>query len=386
MTGSCTLRFSAPLIALLRSLAETSDNYLALAIILGIDKRKLSTLDLSGVDPSILATELTLLGICALSAIPEGLVVFYHMLKKSRSTLDKHSHQHGHDHHHHHHSCPSLRKALSLAINAIGLTLRSGLTLVSVREFMGKFILPYCGRSLHPLAKLLIQWGPGIPIALGGQIIAGRYTEAEHTHAHITGQHSHSKKTQLMKAIMLLVYASTFTSHALGYFFDVKEITDATPKKPDWAQFTCYGIGLVLCAITALQDSFLEGHHVGESKEFAKTLSCSFPDVIGMIGALINIFAHAFPGFAGGVVFLRTFHVDDVYCWLIAGAFAAMDMFPSLALHGRYIIEACRDLASCMTGKSKSAIAQTTEYTEPEIMSEETSLLPIANTPSTSIN
>lgn len=370
-------------ISSLAILAETTDNYLALAVILGFDKEKSIThLSFANVNPNKLAVELTLLGICAVSAIPDGLVVFYHMLKKNRQILEQHNTEH--DETVHHHSCPTLRKALSVAINGVGLLLRTGLTIVSVKEFMNNFILPYCGEAMHPVARHMLRWGPGIPVAIGGRFIGGMYTEAAHTHDHLIGNHTHSSdKTKWVTMLTFFVYTTTFISHAMGYFFDVKEITDETPPKPQWAQYLCYGIGLLLCAITAIQDSFLEGHHVAEVKDFAKTLSCNIPDVIGTIGAVIEMLVHALPGFAGGIVFLKTFEIDEVNCWILAGAFAALDMFPSLALHGRYIVEASRDLSSCLTGRPFNA---ETDDEEHQIDMDEITPLSHNNNPHTNIN
>ncbi len=331
-------------VSLLSILALTAENYFALAIIFGLHDKPLPK------DTNIgqLALEITTLLIALGSAIPDGFVIFYHMLQERNRLL--------HEEHHHAHednekpSCPILRKTISLVINIIGSLLRMGLTVVAVKELTNKFIVTPWSNSISDVLKQILLWGPSA-ILSAIATIGSVFTEGHHTHNALTeSQLSLSTlcnvKQLCLKIIPCTVFFTTLLSHGAGYYLDSYAIISQIPNQSESIQLLLKLLGGLLAVSPALQDGFIESRHVEMVTDFARTLRCTMSDAIGILFALINMFAHGVPSFAGTYLIFKTFNADNAIALTFSAILSGIDAIPSLAMHGRYIIEACRDIAN----------------------------------------
>lgn len=331
-------------VSLLSVLALTAENYFALAIIFGLHDKPLPK------DTNIgqLALEITTLLIAMGSAIPDGFVIFYHMLQEHNRLL--------HEEHHHEHennekpSCPLLRKTISLVINLISSLLRMGLTVVAVKELTNKFIVTPWSNSISDVLKQIILWGPSAILSVFATI-GSVFTEGHHTHNALTeSKLSLSRlcniKQLCLKIIPCTVFFTTLLSHGTAYYLDSYAIISQIPNQSESIQLLLKLLGALLAISPALQDGFIESRHVEMVIDFARTLRCTISDAIGIVFALINMFAHGVPSFAGTYLIFKSFNADNAIALTFSAILSGIDAIPSLAMHGRYIIEACRDIAN----------------------------------------
>ncbi|MDF2868338.1 MAG: hypothetical protein K0S11_1808 [Gammaproteobacteria bacterium] len=266
--------------------------------------------------------------VAGFASLTEASVILYHMLKKAGILRKTHIQTQQHEHDHHNHS--SVGQIISYALNTVGLALRGGFSVISVKEFMEEFILPKHPELKRPWKNLAL-WLPGIGLSLIGRIPGSFYVEAEHTH-HAFTQELKKRSCNFKTIATGFLYATICLSHALGYFFESKEIADEnfTNRAFLW---TAYGVGILLSPVVAIQDAIVEGHHIENIKEYWEILRCQPSHLVAVCMATIGTFAHAAPTFIGCLLALTMAGMDPYLALGFAIFQTLLDIATSLPLH-----------------------------------------------------